>query len=77
MEGEGCNVCGAPTVSDYGIGAGAQIHNNSLARGRVPCANVMIGVEDDVDDEFVYLYVMVVELGGRFPLEGNVYNKHD
>ena len=23
MEGEGCNVCGAPTVIDYGIGAGA------------------------------------------------------
>ena len=22
MEGEGCNVCGAPTVIDYGIGAG-------------------------------------------------------
>ena len=37
MEGEGCNVRGAPTVIDYGIGAGEQIHNNSLARGRVPC----------------------------------------
>ena len=23
MEGESCNVCGAPTVIDYGIGAGA------------------------------------------------------
>ena len=23
MKGEGCNVCGAPTVIDYGIGAGA------------------------------------------------------
>ena len=23
MEGEGCYVCGAPTVIDYGIGAGA------------------------------------------------------
>ena len=23
MEGEGCNLCGAPTVIDYGIGAGA------------------------------------------------------
>ena len=23
MEGEGCNVIGAPTVIDYGIGAGA------------------------------------------------------
>ena len=23
MEGEGCNVCGAPTVIDYGIGAGS------------------------------------------------------
>ena len=23
MEGEGYNVCGAPTVIDYGIGAGA------------------------------------------------------
>ena len=23
MEGEGCNVRGAPTVIDYGIGAGA------------------------------------------------------
>ena len=37
MKGEGCNVRGAPTVIDYGIGAGEQIHNNSLARGRVPC----------------------------------------
>ena len=23
MKGEGCNVCGAPTVIDHGIGAGA------------------------------------------------------
>ena len=23
MEGKGCNVCGAPMVVDYGIGAGA------------------------------------------------------
>ena len=23
MEGEGCNVCGAPTGIDYGIGVGA------------------------------------------------------
>ena len=23
MEGKGCNVCGAPMVIDYGIGAGA------------------------------------------------------
>lgn len=38
---------------------------------------VVLGVEDDVDDEFVYLYVIVNSLGGGFPLEGNVYNEHD
>ena len=29
MQGEGCNVCGAPTVIDYGIGAGAWVLNAS------------------------------------------------
>ena len=30
MEGEGCNLCGAPTVIDYGIGAGAGAGANRL-----------------------------------------------
>ena len=29
MEGEGCNVCGAPMVIDYGIGVGAWVLNAS------------------------------------------------
>lgn len=38
---------------------------------------VVVGVEDDVDDEFVDLYVIANSLGGGFPLEGNAYNEHD
>ena len=30
MEGEGCNVCGAPMVIDYGIGAGGGAGANRL-----------------------------------------------
>ena len=29
MEGEGCNVQGAPTVIDYGIGAGSAVQTVS------------------------------------------------
>ena len=29
MEGEGCNICGAPMVIDYGIGVGAWVLNAS------------------------------------------------
>ena len=38
---------------------------------------VVVGVEDDVDDGVVDLYVMVNSLGGGFELEDNVYNEHD
>jgi len=35
MEGEGCYVCGAPMVIDYGIGAGAGAGADAGQEGQI------------------------------------------